>query len=425
MSRRLPGEGTIYRRSDGRLVAEVSVGRRGARKKLSEYVPEDADPVKVLEQLRRRAGVMTPADAHVQTVEQFLLWWTGVELPARVTDPGDNFVDSTLESYQSRVRRYLIPLLGHHRLSQLSPQHIRGMMRTLATTPGVRGKPLGPRSIEYIHAILRSALACAVEYELVDRNVAKLVKPPTVVRRDPTLLPEDTARRIMAAVAGDRLEAFWVAPLTVGMRPGEARALAWDCVDLEANTVTVRRNLVRVGGKLVVHDTKTHRRRHVQIPGFVVELLRAHRVRQLEERLKLGAAYRPSRLIDADGTHLDLCFTTVDGRPLRADWVEDELTAICARAGVERMTPHEFFRHGGATLMLLMGVPLETIKELLGHSSIKVTEGYAHVVDESKKQAADRWQERFGTANPTGTDRHGQRTPAESSGPTRRRAPRS
>lgn len=54
------------------------------------------------------------------------------------------------------------------------------------------------------------------------------------------------------------------------------------------------------------------------------------------------------------------------------------------------MTPHQFMRHGGATLMLALSVKLEVIKEVRGHSSVQVTEIYSHVLEDAKRDAAQR-----------------------------------
>lgn len=71
-------------------------------------------------------------------------------------------------------------------------------------------------------------------------------------------------------------------------------------------------------------------------------------------------------------------FSSLQGRQFR----EQPLLVVCKRIGEQagltcRMFLHKF-RHTFATFLVRDGVPLEDIKELLGHSSIKETEIYAH-----------------------------------------------
>lgn len=396
MARRLPGEGSIFRRRDGRLVVELRVG--GGRKLGPLYARDHDDAIAKLEELRRRAGVQGPADPGNQTVGDYLRWWTSVELPARVLE--ETIAATTVDSYTGVVHRHLIPHIGHIKLRQLGVQHVRTLMRTLAASKTRKGQPLSARTREYAHSVLRAALSTARDYELADRNVAEFVSPPSVARARPPVLSPAAAKKVVDAVEGDRLEAFWLVPMTLGLRPGEARALEWNAIDLDAATVVVRSNLVRNGGKVRRHDTKSHRERVVSLPAFAVDELRAHRSRQRAERLEAAPEqWVGAEVWDRTGRRrvdVDLVFTDVRGRPLRSDWVEDELARICKRAEVPVMTPHKFFRHGGATLMLAQGADVYTVKEILGHSSVTITEGYVQALEEAKRSAAAGMDRMFG-----------------------------
>lgn len=405
MARRVAGEGSITRRKDGSYDVELSMGSREHRRRWRATVKDREDAIDRLELFRRQAGVAGPPDPDNQTVAQFLRWWLETELPARVADPTDRLVQTTVDGYRSKIERYLIPALGYHRLRKLGPQHVKGLMRSMALTTSRLGKPLSNRTIQYAVQVLSSALSSAVEYELVDRNVAKLVTAPGVERSKPPVLSADHAQALLRAVrrAGEdqrrsrlvdpvTVEALFLAPLSIGLRPGEALGLAWDALDLDDGVIVVRRNLVRHSGGWWLNDVKTHRQRTVPLPAPAVDALRAQRRRQLELRLAAGPDWQPELVRDGAGVDhgADLVFTQTTGRVIRDDWVTDQMTRLCEQAGIPRLTPHQFMRHGGATLMLAQGVKLEVIKEILGHSSVQVTEIYSHVLDEAKRDAADR-----------------------------------
>jgi integrase/recombinase XerD len=75
-------------------------------------------------------------------------------------------------------------------------------------------------------------------------------------------------------------------------------------------------------------------------------------------------------------------FTGPNGKNMRSDRVRGLLEESAARAGVTgRVTPH-VLRHTFATEMYNRNVPLEAIKEMMGHSSARETGIYIHVSDE-------------------------------------------
>ena len=94
------------------------------------------------------------------------------------------------------------------------------------------------------------------------------------------------ARTFLDYVRGDRLEALYVLALAVGMRQGELLAARWHDIDWDGGTLTIRRSLQRVDGKLTDVELKTPRsNRTVSLPHACVIALREHRTRQLRERL--------------------------------------------------------------------------------------------------------------------------------------------
>jgi integrase len=108
---------------------------------------------------------------------------------------------------------------------------------------------LSPRSVQYLHAILRQALGQAYRWNMIARNPVTLVPAPGAARYEvPALSPED-ARAVLAAVKGDRPEALITVALALGPRQGEALGLIWEDVSFDAGTLTVRRQLQRVASE--------------------------------------------------------------------------------------------------------------------------------------------------------------------------------
>lgn len=107
-------------------------------------------------------------------------------------------------------------------------------------------------------------------------------------------------------------------------------------------------------------------------------VLRAHRKRQLEERMSWGAAWVDSGLV----------FTREDGSPLHPQTLRWHLQRLAKAAGVPVIRFHDL-RHIAATRALENGVPTKVLSEMLGHSSTGITENiYQHVLPHMQDSAA-------------------------------------
>jgi integrase len=185
-----------------------------------------------------------------------------------------------------------------------------------------------------------------------------------------------------------------------GMRRGEALALRWRDVDLDAGTIAVRRSagMVRVkgeGAQLTEGLPKTGKPRVVDIGPGTVAVLRAHRRERASMALQLVSA---DALVfgDTEGEHL---------HPERFSRMFSEALARCRRelAGAGQEPPpvirlHDL-RHTHATLLLSAGKPVKVVSERLGHSSAVITMTvYAHVLPGGQREAAESFDAMLGEA---------------------------
>jgi integrase len=105
---------------------------------------------------------------------------------------------------------------------------------------------LSTRHVQYILAVLRSALNSAFKDSLVARNVAALVRPPRVQAKEVCPLTPEEARRFLDSIRGHRLEALFTVAVLLGLRQGEALGLRWRDIDVEEGTLRVRYALQRL-----------------------------------------------------------------------------------------------------------------------------------------------------------------------------------
>ena len=187
--------------------------------------------------------------------------------------------------------------------------------------------------------------------------------------------------RVVAATQQDRLEARWLVQLTLGLRQGEVLGLRWADVDLDAGAMRIRQALQRQArvGLVFVEPKSRAGKRTLALPRPLVDLLRAHRSRQLEERLRAGSEWHDMNLI----------FTTPVGKPIDPSDDRKAWKVLLERAGVPHVGTHAA-RHTAATMLLAQGQHPRAVMETLGHSQISLTMNtYSHVIDEVRRDVAD------------------------------------
>lgn len=378
MAKRGNGEGTIGKRKDGRWYASITVGMVGGkqiRKTLYGKTRREVAEKLTLLQRAKQQGVPLPSERY--TVAQFLERWL-----ADVVRPGTR--PKTYASYSQIVRLYLAPALGKIQLSKLAPPDIQRLQNQLLE------QGLSPRTVAYTRGILKRALGQAHKWGMVTQNVAALVDPPKIEGYEPVILTPAQAQTLLDAATGDRLEALYRVALSLGLREAEVLGLRWQDLDLDKGTLRVQKTLQRIDGKWELVEPKTTKsRRTLPLPAALITLLRAHRTRQLEERLQLGLSWQPWELV----------FCTRLGTPISPRNLVRDFKKLLRRADLPDIRFHDL-RHSCASLLAAQGVPQRVTMEILGHTDIRLTQNvYTHVYDEAKAAAVAALEQLFEETN--------------------------
>lgn len=419
--RKVNGEGSIRQRADGRWEARAYVltaDGREIRRSIYGRTWEEVHAALMRMQAERLAGRRVGSSS--QTVEAYLTHWLEDVARPRVRD-------TTFEAYEYLVRLYLVPTFGKKQLGRLQASDLRQGFQRLKLTcqccaqgkdrrrreraeaaataragrparrnakviAGARCCALTPPeccrsvpsdgTIRAVHRLLRTALQDAVSVDnILAENVARNLRLTYRYRPRFEAWSAVEARTFLAAAGEHRLGALFTASLLLGLRRGEAMGLAWVDVDLDRGVLRVRQALQRAGGVLRLGPVKSDgSARFVAMPAPCVEAFRRHRVRQEAERMAAGERWRESGLV----------FTTPIGTPLEPANVNKLFADLCARSGVRRIRFHDL-RHSCATLLYELGVPIENIQDVLGHSTPVITKLlYVDGTEKMQRAAADR-----------------------------------
>ena len=300
----------------------------------------------------------------------------------------------TVASYRRNLRVHVVPALGAVPLASLTTARINALYRELERSGRAdlkdESRGLSPRSVRYCHTILSAALAAAVRERRLARNPAADAKPPTAREAKAPEMQCWTAGQLAAflrwAAGHSEHHPLWHVLAATGMRRGEALALRWRDVSLDAGTVSVRRSagVVRDRGEapvIVEGDTKSGKPRVVDLDAATVAVLRAYRKARGSMALQLA---RDDALVFADH----------EGRARYPEGVSRRFgmdLARCRKAGADLPVIRlHGLRHTHATILLSAREPVHVVSRRLGHASSTVTMAiYAHVLPGSQREAAD------------------------------------
>ena len=305
------------------------------------------------------------------TVAQFLDRWLE-DVKSRVSP-------KTHERYEQVCHKNIAPVLGAVLLPKLKPAQIsEAYAKALVSGRRKRSGGLAPRTVHHMHVILKGALAQAVKWEMLVRNPAVVVDPPKIVHTTMHTYDLGQTAELIEAVRGKRIFVAAILAVLCGLRRGEIAALRWRNLDLVIGQLAVVQSAEQTKAGVRYKEPKSGRARTVALSATVVAELKAHRIQQAQELLRVG-----KRLSDDD-----FVVTQADGSPLQPHSLGQEWVRFLSSSSLPRIRFHDL-RHAHATHLLASGVHPKVASERLGHSKVGITlDLYSHVLPNMQTDAA-------------------------------------
>ena len=361
MTRRANGEGTVYRRRDGRFEAAAYVPTSsGRRKRIRVYAATRAEAHNRLVTELDRAHRGLPVADRAWRLGDYLDYW--LPIVKRTKRP------TTYLAYESIVRLYLKPGLGARSLTQLTVSELQRYL------DGQIEAGRSVRTVQKQRTVLSAALTRAQREELIVRNVAHHVELPQWLRKEIRPWTAEQLAAFLTAARFDPLYPVFVLLALYGLRRGEVLGLRWSDVDLGDGTLHIRQQLQRYGGNHHLGPAKTNAgRRDLPLLPLARAVLTA-----LPDRPATGSD--------------QLVFRTRFDNPIEGGNVLRSFERISRTHGLPRITLHHL-RHTTATLLKNTGVPARDAQLILGHAHISTTQQlYQHGDMSGQREALHRLQ---------------------------------
>jgi len=380
-------KGHLKERSPGHWAIILDIKKDGARKRKWHSFKGTKREAQV--ECARLVAAMDEG-AYVEknklTVRQFLndrlaAW----EAAKRITP-------KSVERYKELIDGQIAPHLGEKLLQSLKPIDIETWHNTLVASGRKDGKGgVCARTIGHAHRLLTRVLKEAQRFDLVVKNAAVGSESlPKVHATEVQIVSENQLPVLLERLKGNKVEPIVLLALFCGLRRGEILALRWGNIDLHWKVLHIRQSLeeTRSGGVRFKEPKSKAGRRDVTIPDIVIDVLRRHRIAQLEQRAKLGAG----RLSDDD-----LLFQALSGRPIGPKHFSANVwPAVARKIGMPEITFHSL-RHTHASQLIAAGLDVVTVSKRLGHSSPTITlSTYAHMFSNDDARAAKAINEAIG-----------------------------
>ncbi len=268
----------------------------------------------------------------------------------------------TVAGYESLLKTQVLPTWGSVPLAQLSNADVAGWVAKM------RSSGLSPSRVRQAYHLLTSMLDEAVLDRRISANPAASVKLPRLPMTTRRYLTHDQLAQL-ASECGEYRTLVLVLGYC-GLRWGEAAALRVRSVDLMRRRIDVSEAVTEVNGRATFGTPKTHARRAVPVPAFLVDELAA------QVAGKDAGAF---------------VFPAPRGGVLRANGFRRRAFDAAAQTiGLEGLVPHEL-RHTAASLAISAGASVKSVQSMLGHSSATLTvDRYGHLYDDELGAVADR-----------------------------------
>ncbi len=286
-----------------------------------------------------------------------------------------NLKASSISRYQNLIDTHIFPELGNKRMEQINSSVINRFLSAKLENGRLDNKGgLSPAYVRSIALVISSAVAFGVSEKMCSPMQSSITKP-ALTKKELTVLNPDKQTTLENELLEDMNEVKFLIYMTLytGIRIGEACALRWEDIDLDAKLLYVRQTVSRVWfthngkkkSKLVIGSPKTDSSlRCIPICSKLYSILSSFPYRK-----------KQGYILESNTSSSFVSPRTFEYR----------YKAILKKCALEPVNYHAL-RHTFATRCIERGVDIKSLSEILGHADVSVTlNTYVHSSIELKR----------------------------------------
>ena len=336
------------------------------------------DTIKEYEQAEEARAEQEANRSLMPFTEAIRLWYED-----KISDFEHPIDEVTKQGYDTLMKNHVYPYFREKgfRLCEITKDNLQEYISEKAKNGKLNGKGgLAPRSLKLIKNIVNQTLQFCVAEGMIPSNPCQFVKLPACQRYEAKFYTKSQIDELLEKIKSEPLYPLIRLTALYGLRRSEALGLCWDCVNFEAETITIRRTVSKVTTVVAKDKTKNNSsRRSFPMTPDIKQLLLELQTQQEKEKKFFGKEYHDC----------DYVFRWPDGRPFSPDYVSDKFPRLLKANNMPKIRFHEL-RHSAASNLLSMGFSLKDVQEWLGHSDIKTTANiYGHLDAKRKKSMAE------------------------------------
>lgn len=372
MGKRSNGEGTIYKRKDGRWCAACYDENY---RRHYVYGKTQAEVKKKLKLKQNETPESLQYLSMQEWVLEFLENYKKNEL--KVT---------TYSSYLYIYRNFIEDSeLGKMPLDKVTTDILQRYYN------GKIREGYSSKTVREIGTIINSAFNMAVKLRMLSENPNLYTSVPKKVKYEAKVLCKEEVDRIISEAKEEELYPIIVVTVYTGMRKGEVMALKWENVDFEERKIYVKNSLCRVEDEQPDEKGRRHSRYEVLEPKTkksirtipmldeVYDALMMQKIRQMQDKEQYKDIYMDCGFVFADRM----------GNYLPQRTFMEKYHNFLQKYHITDIRFHDL-RHTFATLLIEADVSMKVVQELLGHSTITTSmDIYTHISDKKKELALD------------------------------------
>lgn len=290
----------------------------------------------------------------------------------------------TLEEYN----RLLVEIrqdLGHYKLTELKAIHFLEFYNKLRKAD----RNLSENSILHYYALNNTILNYGVKWELLEKNVNKLVDRPKPIKKEVKYYDKEDINRLLECLKNEPLKYQIVIQLAIdsGCRRGELTGLTWDDIDFANSTISINKTTQNTKKGVIEkdHPKNSSSIRTIAIAPQTLNLLLEYKKEQESLKMRLGNKWGNSNKVLINNT----------GGNMHPDTPSKIFKKIQVKYNLKELNFHGL-RHTSASMLIDSNIHTKVISRRLGHSSSVITDTiYSHIFVSAEREASNKMADKY------------------------------